>query len=184
MASAPSPVNTFRLAPMSSLILGLTLGLLALPVVFLTTATLWRAPLLIPAGLLAALYAWVWLRFRPTRFVVSAEALDVVWPLRRRTLPRGGITAVRLVDPQALRREVGWCMRIGAGGLWGGFGWLWTRRRGIVQMYVSRTEGLVWIERAGSRPWLITPERPEAFVRALSREPMAPAAGTGAVTTW
>jgi len=36
-------------------------------------------------------------------------------------------------------------------------------------MYISRTDGLVWIERRGDRPWLITPERPAAFVRALSR---------------
>jgi hypothetical protein len=27
----------------------------------------------------------------------------------------------------------------------------------------------VWIERGGERPWLITPERPEAFVSALAR---------------
>jgi hypothetical protein len=37
-------------------------------------------------------------------------------------------------------------------------------------MYVTRTDRFVWIERAGGRPWLITPEQPEAFVRALSRE--------------
>jgi hypothetical protein len=36
-------------------------------------------------------------------------------------------------------------------------------------MYVSRTDGYVWIERSGKRPWLITPEQPEAFVRALTR---------------
>jgi hypothetical protein len=59
-------------------------------------------------------------------------------------------------------------MRIGAGGLWGGFGWLWTKRKGMVQMHVSRTDGFVWIERKADRPWLITPENPEAFVRALS----------------
>jgi len=53
-------------------------------------------------------------------------------------------------------------------GLWGGFGWLWTRKRGVVQIYVSRDDGLVGIERVGGRPWLITPEHPEAFVRALS----------------
>jgi hypothetical protein len=58
-------------------------------------------------------------------------------------------------------------MRVGAGGLWGGFGWLWTQRRGIVQMYVSRTDDFVWIERPGERSWLITPERPKAFVRAM-----------------
>jgi len=34
-------------------------------------------------------------------------------------------------------------------------------------MYVSRTDGFVWIERAGERSWLITPERPKAFVRAM-----------------
>lgn len=32
--------------------------------------------------------------------------------------------------------EVDWGMRVvGAGELRGGFGWLWTERRGIVQMY-------------------------------------------------
>jgi hypothetical protein len=60
-------------------------------------------------------------------------------------------------------------VRVGAGGIWGGFGWLWTKRQGLVQMYISRTEGFVWIERAGARPWLLTPEQPEEFVRALSR---------------
>ena len=29
----------------------------------------------------------------------------------------------------------------------GGFGWLWTRRHGFVRMYVSRTDGFVWIAR-------------------------------------
>ena len=75
---------------------------------------------------------------------------------------------MRHIDRQELRREAGWCMRVGARGLWGGFGWLWTQRRGIVQMYISRTDGLVWIERVSDRPWLITPERPEIFVRVLS----------------
>jgi hypothetical protein len=31
-------------------------------------------------------------------------------------------------------------LRIGVGGLWGVFGWLWTRR-GLVEVYVSRTDG-------------------------------------------
>jgi hypothetical protein len=35
-------------------------------------------------------------------------------------------------------------------------------------MHISRTDGLVWIERRSDRPWLITPERPDTFVRALS----------------
>ena len=150
-------VRRFRLAPMSPLILWLTLGLLAAPVAVLMSALFWKLMLVIPGLLLGAIYAWVWLRFRPTSFVVHSGALEVIWPLKRRQL----------------RREVGWAVRVGAGGLWGAFGWLWTQRRGIVQMYVSRTDGFVWIERIRDRPWVITPENSEAFVRALSSKPGA-----------
>jgi hypothetical protein len=169
-------MQVFRLAPMSPMILGLTLGVLALPLVFLVVAALGGRLLLAPALLLVALYAWIWLRLRPTRFVVRPDALEVVWPLRRRRIGRDSIASVRGIDSRELRRDAGWCLRVGAGGLWGGFGWLWTQRRGIVQMYVSRTDDLVWIERVGDRPWLITPEQPAAFVLALSggrREPGA-----------
>jgi len=161
-------VRTFRLAPMSWGILILTLVLLALPVAFLGRAIIGDIRFSLPGVLLVALYVWVWLRFRPTLFIVHPEALEVIWPLKRRRMRREEISGVRLVDKRDLRREIGWGMRVGAGGLWGGFGWLWTARRGIVQMYVSRTDGFVWIERVDQRPWLITPEHPEAFVRALS----------------
>jgi len=161
-------VQSFRLARMSPLILTLTLGLLAVPLAFLASAAFGKKLLVGPAVFVLAIYSWVWLRFRPTLFVVRPGVLEVVWPLKRRQIRREDISDVRLVDRRDLRRELGWCMRVGAGGLWGGFGWLWTRRRGIVQMYISRTDGLVWIERASDRPWLITPEQPEAFVRALS----------------
>jgi hypothetical protein len=164
-----TPTTSFRLAPMSPLILVLTLVLLALPAIFLARSAAgvggW---LTVPGLLLVGIYAWVWFWFRPTLFVVHTEALEVIWPLRRRQLRREGISEVRLIDKEELRRKTGWAMRVGAGGLWGGFGWLWTERRGIVQMYVSRTDGLVWIERGDERPWLITPEHPATFVRALS----------------
>ena len=158
---------TFRLAPMDFLMRLLTLALLALPPLFLAIAVLGNRWLLIPAAFLVAVYVWIWLWFRPARFIVHPRVLEIVWPVRRRTIPREDVVAVRLLDKHELRREVGWAMRGGAGGLWGGFGWLWTQKRGIVRMYISRTDGLVWIERRDDRPWLITPERPEAFVRAL-----------------
>lgn len=115
------------------------------------------------------MYAWIWLRFRPSQFIVHRGGLDVHWPLKRVGIPRADISSVRVIDRQDLEKEIGWGVRVGAGGLWGGFGWLWSKRRGIVQMYVSRTDDFVWIERAGDRPWLITPEQPEDFVRVLSR---------------
>lgn len=163
-------VQRFRLARMCTLVRTLTLVILALPLVFLVAALLGTQSLAIPALFLIAIYAWVWFWFRPTRFAVHPGGLQVIWPLRSRHLPQGEISSVRVMDKPELEREIGWGLRVGAGGLWGAFGWLWTKRRGMVRMYVSRTDHFVWIERVSGRPWLITPEEPEAFVRALSRQ--------------
>jgi hypothetical protein len=159
--------QAFPLAPMSSLIRALTVVLLMLPIAFISGSLLWGAPRLSVGLLLAALTVWVWVWMRPSRFVVRADAIEVTWPLRRRRIGRAGIVEVRIVDKAELRALTGAAARVGVGGLWGGFGWLWTQHRGIVQMYVSRTDGLVWIERGAERPWLITPASPESFVRAL-----------------
>lgn len=153
---------------MSPIILALTIGLLTLPFGFLVAAMSGARIHVAPCLIVMTLYAWVWLRFRPRCFTLSSRSLDVIWPLKRREIPRESITSVRLLDRDTLRGEIGWGMRIGAGGLGGGFGWLWTTRHGIVQMYVSRTDRFVWIERKPDRPWLLTPEHPDEFVRMLS----------------
>ena len=154
---------------MSPLIRGLTLFMWALPTLFFFLAAFvpTARALAVPAVLLVAIYAWIWVRFRPSQFVIEPDAIQVIWPLKCRRFPRAGITAVRLIDAAELRQLAGWGMRVGAGGLWGGFGWLWTKRRGIVQMYISRTDRFVWLERGGERAWLITPEEPELFVTTL-----------------
>jgi hypothetical protein len=159
---------SFELARMCPLILRLTVVMAALPVAFLIAAALGARLLGAPALILLLIYGWVWTRFRPTAFVVLPHVLEVIWPLKRRQIRREQISAVRIIDRHELRRHVGWGMRVGAGGLWGGFGWLWTSRKGIVQMYVSRLDRFVWIERGSERPWLITPVQPEAFVSALT----------------
>lgn len=164
-------MTDFRLAPMSSGIRALTLALLVLPLVFVAVAAAASRLFLVPALAVTAVYAWVWFWLRPSRFVVHPRGLEVLWPLRRREIPRSEVVGVRLIDGDDLRGQTGWRLRVGAGGLWGAFGWLWTERRGIVRMYISRTDGLVWIERASGSPWLITPDRPEAFVRALGHQP-------------
>ena len=163
--------HSFRLAPMSPVILIVTLGVLTMMAVLFLGALVSDLALVVPGALVAGACAWVWLRFRPSLFLVRPGALEVVWPLKRRQIRREDIASVRLIEPRQLRREAGWCMRVGAGGLWGGFGWLWTERRGLVRMYISRADGLVWIERRRGRPWLITPEHAEAFVRTLADRP-------------
>ena len=159
-------MKRFALAPMSPFIRGLTLFMLALPVAFAGTALTGQSILLAPAIVLVALYAWVWLRFRPTAFVVGPDAIEVHWPLKRRRIARATIKSVQRVDTNALRAMAGPGVRIGVGGLWGAFGWLWTVKRGIVQMYVARTDGYVWIDRGTERAWLITPDDPDGFVLA------------------
>jgi hypothetical protein len=153
---------------MSPLIRALTLVLLAIPAAFLMGPLYGRPDLLSLALVVGTTYLWVWTRFRPTRFVVTDDAIHVVWPLKRRLIERRTIKAVRLVGARDLREMTGMGLRIGAGGLWGGFGWLWTQRCGIVQMYVSRADEFVWIDRGNERPWLITPERPTQFVRSVN----------------
>ena len=161
-------MKTFPLASMSAVIRWFTVALMVLPITFVSLAALGKPPGAWPAVLVVVIYAWIWFGFRPTQFIVHADALEVVWPLKRRVLPRADITGVRLIDRRDLRSEIGWGLRVGAGGLWGAFGSLWTQRRGVVKIYISRTDGFVWIDRGSEQPWLITPERPEEFVRALS----------------
>ena len=159
---------SFDLAPMSPLIAGLTVLLFLLPVVFTVAAFAWAAPLAIPAGILVALYTWVWLRFRPSRFVVGADGVSIVWPLKRARIPLSDIASARVLDRPELKAEIGWGLRVGAGGLWGGFGRLQTGNRGSLHLFVSRLDRFVWIECRDDRPWLITPERPEDFIGALT----------------
>jgi len=162
-----TPGTSYNLAPMSQGIRVLTLFMLALPVAFLAVAAFGMGPLAIPGLFIVVLYLWIWTRFRPTCFILHPGFIEVVWPLKRREIRRETISDVRLIGKKEMCSEVGWCMRVGAGGLWGGFGWLWTQKRGIVQMYITRTDRFVWIERRNQRPWLINPERPEEFVQAL-----------------
>jgi len=153
---------------MSPVIRALTLVLLAIPAAFLFGPVYGRGDLLTLAFVVGAIYLWVWTRFRPTRFVVTDTTIEVHWPLKHRRIERRTIKAVRVVAPREMRELTGMALRIGGGGLWGGFGWLWTQRRGLVQMYVSRTDEFVWIDRGNARPWLITPARAAEFVRLVS----------------
>src|SRR5262245_51992294 len=113
-------MKSYALAPMSPFIRGLTLFLLALPAAFIGSALIGPSLLFWPGVVLITIYAWVWLRFRPTRFVVDSGSIEVHWPLKRRRIARSSIQSVRRVDNAELREIVGAGMRIGAGGLWGG----------------------------------------------------------------
>ncbi|MCB9765721.1 MAG: hypothetical protein H6739_38460 [Alphaproteobacteria bacterium] len=118
------------------------------------------------AVLLGGIYAVVWLFWRPTRFELEGDALKIVWPLRSWRLPLRIVDEIEVMDAKTFRSRVRWAVRVGAGGLWGGFGWLATGA-GWVRFYVSRSDGLVLLTLAGQAPLLISPEDPEGFAAAV-----------------
>jgi hypothetical protein len=160
----------FALAPMSGLVRALTIAVLAIPALFVAAGLATSAPILVTVGVVTALlYVAIWLGGRPTAFEVGEDGLRIRFPWRTRAVPAREIGGVRLISGPAFREEFGFAVRIGVGGLWGGFGWLWTSKRGMVELYVSRQDGFVLVERSrGAAPLLLTPADPEELVEALS----------------
>jgi hypothetical protein len=162
--------ETFRLAPMSGTIRVMTIGLFCIPLLF------WWMALAEPGRVLLGwvgtaavlLYAFIWFWLRPTAFVVSAEGLEIVWPARRRTIAVSSLVGAEVVTREKLREEFGFMMRVGAGGLWGGFGLAWSSSGNHLGLYVSRhADGFVLVRCKGTRSLLITPEDPKRFVAVM-----------------
>lgn len=158
----------FPIAPMSPLIRGLTLALWLLPVGFGFWALLSPDHMILTICLfLIGLYGAVWLSCRPLCFVIAADKLDIVFPIWRRKILLNTIAGAKILDRDAFDREFGWALRIGVGGLWGGFGWLWTQHRGLIEFYISRLDFFVLLDRQVGKSLLITPEALEQFVATI-----------------
>ena len=154
---------------MSPLIWGLSAVILPLPFAMVAGALLFGQPVLLgPAGFMGAIYLLIWLWFRPGRFEIAPSQLRIVWPVRTRSLELSSVEQVEIISSRALRDELGLLLRGGAGGLWGGFGMLWSSRGEHMDFYISRLSPLVLIRRRSGRFLLITPEQPERFVAALA----------------
>lgn len=163
--------HSFKLAPMSPVILSLTIAVGCLPVIFafwaIFTEGLNRQMAIATVLFLLLLFAGVWLAARPSRFLITAETFTIAFPLWQRSILLGDLGEVQSLTEQTFRERFGWAMRIGVGGLWGGFGWLWTQKGGMLEFYVSRTDGLILLERRSGNPLLITPATPQEFIKAL-----------------
>jgi hypothetical protein len=108
----------------------------------------------------------VWFYGRPTQFEIDDRVLRIVWPMRRREIPRHLVRDARILTGAEFRNAYGFGMRIGAGGLWGGFGLLKTKST-TFSLWISRTDRLVIVDLDGERPLLVTPEDPDGFVARL-----------------
>jgi hypothetical protein len=103
---------------------------------------------------------------RPLRFEIGSRGLALVWPLRSRVVEGRQIANVEIVSRAEFRHRYGRGYRVGAGGLWGGFGRLVTSRESFA-MYVSRTDRFVLVRLRPGRALILTPVEPERFVAAL-----------------
>ena len=161
-------MRSFSIAPMDGLMRTLTIFVGLLPLVFLGLAAVpspvrpWMGATSLA---LLALYAGVWLIARPDAYLLDAEALVLRFPLWSRRIPRTELTGLTRYPGTAFRDEVGWGMRVGAGGLFGAFGWLVTGE-GTFEMYVSRVSDLVVVHRDGGRDLLLSPGDLDGFAAA------------------
>lgn len=161
---------SFKLASMSPLMLGFTVALWLLAAIAGVVALVTRQGVAVAVfGILLVIYGSVWFGCRPSHFVITENSLDIVFPVwRRPSIPLTDITTARRLSDAQFRKEFGWAIRIGAGGLWGGFGWLQTAHRGLIEFYISRADEFVLIERAQGRNLLITPDRPTEVIELLT----------------
>lgn len=157
---------------MSGVFVGLTVLIVAVTVVLVIAGFYLGIGALkwVGAGVALAC-AIVWILYRPTVFEVDATALRITWPARRSSVSRADIVSARVLhDPAEAKDLLGTGFRIGVGGLFGTFGLIWSKKLGMVSVYVTRPEEMVLIERRGKRPLLLTPTDATGFVEALGYE--------------
>jgi hypothetical protein len=161
---------------MNGLIRVLTAGMLGISAVLsvLGTRSLRPAgPALSLVGIaLGVLCAAVWLWSRPRAFELEGRSLVLRYPIRSKRIALDRLTSAEPISSAFLKERFRWALRVGVGGLFGGFGWLYTSK-GWVEMAISRTDGLVLLSFDGRMPLLLTPAEPQAFVDAVSKDAQA-----------
>ena len=164
-------MKRYPLAPMDRMYQGLSLFLGSLPFLFVSLTLMVPGPHKLMFGACAVflflIYAWIWFYWRPDSFRLETTALVLEFPRRQMAIDLSQVQGVQLYESYAdFTAEWGFGIRIGAGGLFGAFGWLKTPK-GTLQMYISRSSDLVVVELADRKPLLITPEQAQEFVKAL-----------------
>lgn len=117
------------------------------------------------AALLASATAGAWL-LGPRGYAVGPEGLVVHRLLRPLRVASGELRSASLLPPGAL---AGALRVAGSGGAFGWYGRYWSRALGHFRLQATRREGLVLLEVGpAQRRVVLSPDRPEAFLAALS----------------
>ena len=142
-----------------------------LPVLFVSLSLIGpiRPVMLLTTLFLVLLYISVWVWWRPGHFSLGEGELRLHFPLRTLVVPLDEVEGCDLWQGSDLYARYGTTYRVGAGGLWGGFGWLRSSSKEWIEFYISRQSDYVHIRRKGRHSLLLTPERPTDFVADLQR---------------
>lgn len=101
--------------------------------------------------------------FSPSGFSVGPDGLRIHRLIGQHLLPLSNIRAARRAAPN----ELCGLRTFGSGGLFGIFGWFYARRFGHYRAYVTCRRDLVLVQ--AERIYLLSPERPDDFLRVLSQ---------------
>jgi hypothetical protein len=162
---------SFQAAPMAAVFVVLSGLVLAIPIIFTVIGLgdpRLRVVFLGTAVMVAAAALGVWVFYKPKRFLVDDAVLTIEFPMRTIEISRTEITSARVLSRDRFRETLGFALRVGIGGLFGVFGYLWSNKLGWVTIYATSTDDWVLIERRGSGPLILTPKDAEGLVAALS----------------
>ncbi len=115
-----------------------------------------------PAALFLLAVALVTYGVSPRGFSLSPEGLRIHRPFGAHVLPFDKVRSARRAQPN----ELCGLRTFGSGGMFGFFGWFWSRKLGHYRAYVTNRRKMVLVE--AERPYLLSPERPDDFLGALS----------------
>ncbi|MBI2219044.1 MAG: hypothetical protein HYU51_17295 [Candidatus Rokubacteria bacterium] len=108
-----------------------------------------------------ALVLFVLGRLAPTGYRLAPDGIHVERRAGDKVIP---YRAIRSVDRAP--RPVGGISAFGSQGVFGRFGWFWGPRLGLYRLYLTNTDGVVWL--ATENGWVaLSPDRPDEFVERL-----------------
>ncbi len=146
---------------------GLTIGITAFSLLILGGVSLLVLTFVpqrfsLPAALFLLTVVLITYGFSPRGFSLGPDGLHIHRPFGPHLLAFNRVRSARRAQPG----ELCGLRTFGSGGMFGFFGWFWSRKMGHYRAYVTHRQDMVLVE--AERPYLLSPERPDDFLRALS----------------
>ena len=112
-------------------------------------------------GLPFTLILFITGRYAPVAYRLASDGVSVERRAGPKALP---YRSIRAVDREP--RPIGWIAVWASHGVFGRFGWFWSRSLGVHRLYLTNQDNLVWL--GTDDGWIgLSPDRPDDFVARL-----------------